>query len=69
MLKTIEEHDEEMRKKFKEKRESPFKTGVECPECKIELRYIDPHSTLMSYPPRKAVCCPNCGHQTTIISE
>lgn len=69
MLKTITQHNEEMRKKFKEKDNQFFKTGVECPKCKTELEYTDPHSMLMSYPPRKAVHCPECRHYATIIVE
>lgn len=69
MLKTITQHNEEMRKKFEKKRDLIFKTGVECPECKVELIYIDPYTVLTSFPPRKAVYCPNCRHEATIIVE
>lgn len=69
MLKTIEQHNEEVIKKLKEEEEKLYKTGVECPKCKTELRYADPYSTLMSYPAKKRVHCSNCEFKTTILAE
>ncbi len=69
MLKTIEQHNQEIRTRIEEKEEKLYKTGVECSKCKTELRYTDPYLVLMSYPAQKNVYCPNCEFKTTILVE
>lgn len=68
MLKTVEQRNEEIREKLKEENERVYGTGVECPDCKTELRYIMPCLVLMSYPAQQEVRCPNCGLKTRILA-
>ena len=69
MLKTIKQHNDEMIKRLEEKENTKYNTGIDCPICGVELKYVDPYSVLLSYPPRKAVHCLKCGHCATIIVE
>jgi len=66
-LKTIKQHNDEVRNKLKEKEESLFKTGVECPDCKSELTYSD-SSMMLSYPAQRAVHCNSCSFKTNIFT-
>ena len=69
MLKTVKQHNEDVRRRLKEKEEAIYKTGVECPKCHIELRFTDPHSILMSYPAQKRTACPDCDFKCTILVD
>lgn len=38
-------------------------TGIACPECGSELIDSNPHSILVSWPPKKTVHCSKCGYK------
>jgi ribosomal protein S27E len=61
-LKTIEEHNELVFKKNIDK----YSTGVQCPNCVNELKYIN-DIMLLSNPPQKEVKCFNCNYTTRIF--
>lgn len=69
MLKTIEEHNQEILKKLEEEKKKLYNTGVMCPKCSSELQYTKPYETLLSYPPKKEVKCSICDFRTTILCE
>lgn len=66
MLKTIEEHNAEILENEKKKREALYNTGVACPDCGKELKFVDPYGMKLSSPPKKAVKC-ECGYRHYIF--
>lgn len=59
-LKTVEEHDEEVRRA----RDSAKSTGVSCPRCGSELK--ESGVVMMSFPPRRGVAC-DCGYVGSVL--
>jgi len=67
VLKSLEEHNEEMRKRYKDWFNYPKPNGLACPKCGEEL--IDSDAvTLSSYPPRKNIHCSICPFKGSRIS-
>ncbi len=62
MLKTLEEHNAEARKRHCET-EQPHPNRIACPECGGELIDSEPGVTLNSNPPKKNVICLGCGYR------
>ena len=61
-MKTIEEHNQEVKKYY----DRQYQTGVECPKCHQELYYADDF-ILTSTPPQKRVLCKNCDYRDYIF--
>lgn len=63
-MKSLEEFNEEQRKRHEEADESnkPHPNGIACPKCGKELWDSNPSMTLTSNPPQKNVHCPACGY-------
>tara|TARA_B100000745_G_scaffold298065_1_gene246057 strand:+ start:1299 stop:1505 length:207 start_codon:yes stop_codon:yes gene_type:complete len=61
-LKTIEEHNAEVRRLYKKEH---LLTGIACPHCENELQYID-NTLLLSSPPQKRVTCFECGYKGSV---
>jgi DNA-directed RNA polymerase subunit RPC12/RpoP len=66
-MKTLQEHNADVIQQHKEEKEKSHLSGVACPECGIELEFINPWQMLMSYPPKKSVKCPKCGYNGYMI--
>lgn len=64
-MKTLEEHEDEMRKMKEIYVKNRNGTDIKCPNCGDELKYVD-NVLLLSNPPQKRVYCYNCGYSTTI---
>lgn len=62
-LKTIAEHNSEVRRKHQQK----DATGIEWPHCSIELRFTSPGLKLLSSPPQMDVKCFECGYTDRIM--
>jgi len=58
---TIEENNAEVKRRWQNRR----LTGVECPNCKEELQFVD-NSIKVGQPPQKCVVCKNCGFKSFI---
>jgi DNA-directed RNA polymerase subunit RPC12/RpoP len=63
-MKTLEEHNKEMRERYRPK---DVGTGIQCPHCGDEMFYTEPGVILLSYPPQKKVHCKTCKYHTTIL--
>jgi len=59
-MKTLSEANGEKIKLYRLLTTYPKYNGVACDECGHELQDLD-NKVLASNPPKKRVCCPNCG--------
>jgi RNase P subunit RPR2 len=59
-MKTLEQHNKDLREKRKRKTEQ--KAGVLCDKCETEMIYKD-NSVLRSSPPMRRVICLECGFE------
>lgn len=71
-MKTLEEHNALQRAKWdswhgaqKDLQRAP--SGIQCPQCKTELR-MDMSLTLTSNPPKRRVFCENCYYTGTVLA-
>lgn len=64
-LKSLEDANSEKLKALS----SEYKTGVRCPECKIERELIfeNPKMVLLSDPPKREVKCIFCGYSGYVL--
>lgn len=67
-MKTLDQHNAERWEAHLEAHQSmldsqkPHPNGIACPNCGKELWDSNPAITLTSYPAKKNVHCPSCGH-------
>lgn len=60
MLKTIQQHNDEVLSKFGK---SKNLTGIECPKCKTELQFKNKDIMYLTNPAQQDVICYNCSFQ------
>lgn len=61
-VKTLDDHNRDAYARMQGQEPRP-KAHVACPKCHSEMEYEDPHMVLASYPPKRVVICPGCGHR------
>ena len=61
MLKTIEEHNQEIKRTLRNKL-----TGIVCPNCNNELQYVD-DTVYLTFPGQKDVKCYSCGFTSRVL--
>ena len=61
-MKTLDEYNEEMRKKRSEFDKIKHLSGVACNKCGTEMHYPEPGAQHLSNPPCMSVKCPKCGY-------
>ena len=66
-MRSLEEHDSE-RERNHDRRFSPHKNGIACPDCGKELWDTSPLAILTVCPPRKQIHCENCKFTGTRIA-
>ena len=67
-LKTLREHEEDEYKKYVQSIKDggiARLNGIACPKCGEELYDSNPHSVLLSYPPKTSIIClnHNCNYE------
>jgi DNA-directed RNA polymerase subunit M/transcription elongation factor TFIIS len=61
-MKTLDNHNRDAYERMQGREPRP-KAFVACPKCHSEMEFEDPHMVLASYPPKRVVICPGCGHR------
>lgn len=62
-LKSIEQHNNDVRYK-----DAYDLTGIECPDCKKELRWKTPGLVYLTSPPQADAICKNCGFERRVLT-
>ena len=63
-LESLEDRNKRMRESYSR---TDSGTGVECPNCKKELRLMNSNTLLLSMPPQQEVFCISCGYTGNMI--
>jgi RNase P subunit RPR2 len=62
-MKSIKEYEDEVRRRYA----TPNITGIECPNCKHELQFVNRHVVMLSSPPQTNVICYNCNYEDRVV--
>jgi len=62
-VKSLDEHNKDRRAEIARQVQSDLDalSGVACPKCGTEMKYLSEHSMNLSNPPSRTVSCPKCG--------
>lgn len=67
-MKTLEEFNADRYAYYKMVKEGRVPAGVKCDKCDNEMILPEPNSVLASYPAKRKVLCPHCGHTGYMVS-
>ena len=67
-MKTLDEYNEEYKRRHEENERRKYMTDIACPYCEtVEMKYDSPNMVLLSSPPQKTIFCPSCNYKTNLF--